>query len=298
MRKWALWAARLYPADWRLRYGAEFDALLEDAGPRWSDLANIIRGAAIMQTKQFMGYGKIAVLSGIVGALVAGGIAFALNNQYVSDATLMAEGPNNGALQSVIQSVGSRDNLFALIHDPILALYRKELAREPIDEVANRMRRNIRIIRMTPSNSTDPLIFKISFRDPDKATAQMVVARLTTQLVNENLRASLLQSSTWPIKGSRLQVLDSPTVPQIPSFPNRLLIVLIGLLGGMLTGLLSLKFWRRNRGYVLLTVDIPQETKQFVDTQIASGRYRQVSDYLRELIQADRQAKAAQSPEN
>jgi hypothetical protein len=44
MRRWIGLAAGLYPAEWRGRYGAEFDALLDDAGLQWRDLADVIRG--------------------------------------------------------------------------------------------------------------------------------------------------------------------------------------------------------------------------------------------------------------
>ena len=43
------WAVRLYPAAWRERYGAEFEALLEDVGPSGGDLWNVVRGAMAMQ---------------------------------------------------------------------------------------------------------------------------------------------------------------------------------------------------------------------------------------------------------
>ena len=33
MRRWILLAANLYPRAWRVRYGEEFQALLEDVDP-------------------------------------------------------------------------------------------------------------------------------------------------------------------------------------------------------------------------------------------------------------------------
>jgi TonB family protein len=47
MRTLLRWAARLYPDEWRARYGGEFDALLEDISPSFGDvcdvLANVVR---------------------------------------------------------------------------------------------------------------------------------------------------------------------------------------------------------------------------------------------------------------
>ncbi len=56
------WAARLYPAAWRARYGHELDILLEDAGASWTDLLDIVRGALTMQMSS-LNFWKIAAAS-------------------------------------------------------------------------------------------------------------------------------------------------------------------------------------------------------------------------------------------
>lgn len=43
MRTLLHWAAGLYPAAWRKRYAAEFDALLDDISPSLGDLFNVLR---------------------------------------------------------------------------------------------------------------------------------------------------------------------------------------------------------------------------------------------------------------
>lgn len=42
MRTLIRWAARLYPATWRNRYAAEFDALLDDISPSLRDLCDVL----------------------------------------------------------------------------------------------------------------------------------------------------------------------------------------------------------------------------------------------------------------
>jgi hypothetical protein len=42
MRTLLRWAARVYPATWRNRYAAEFDALLDDISPSVGDLFNVL----------------------------------------------------------------------------------------------------------------------------------------------------------------------------------------------------------------------------------------------------------------
>ena len=41
-----------------------------------------------------------------------------------------------------------------------------------------------------------------------------------------------------------------------------------------------------------MNISLPDPLKQFVDGQIAEGRYSSVSEYVRELIRADEQRKA------
>jgi hypothetical protein len=41
MKRLARWLARLYPRQWRARYGQEFDALLEDVNLTWRDVFGV-----------------------------------------------------------------------------------------------------------------------------------------------------------------------------------------------------------------------------------------------------------------
>lgn len=41
-----------------------------------------------------------------------------------------------------------------------------------------------------------------------------------------------------------------------------------------------------------MNISLPESLKQFVDGQIAEGRYSSVSEYMRELIRADEKRKA------
>jgi Gram-negative bacterial TonB protein C-terminal len=43
MRRLIRWTARFYPKAWRERYGAEFDALLEDMSPSFGDVCDVFR---------------------------------------------------------------------------------------------------------------------------------------------------------------------------------------------------------------------------------------------------------------
>jgi hypothetical protein len=47
------WTARLYPAQWRRRYGTEFGALLEESGDGWGAIADVLKGALSMQLRSW-----------------------------------------------------------------------------------------------------------------------------------------------------------------------------------------------------------------------------------------------------
>jgi hypothetical protein len=45
-------AIRLYPRDWRQRYGKELEALVEDARPGWRGLLNVVFAALVMAIRR------------------------------------------------------------------------------------------------------------------------------------------------------------------------------------------------------------------------------------------------------
>jgi hypothetical protein len=51
MKRLARWLARLYPRQWRARYGQEFDALLEDVNLTWRDVFGVALAALEMRMK-------------------------------------------------------------------------------------------------------------------------------------------------------------------------------------------------------------------------------------------------------
>jgi hypothetical protein len=288
MKRWIRRAACLYPAEWRLRYGAELDALLDDAPLRWRDLADVIRGAAIMQMTSWMTYWKMAALAGIAGAILAGGVAFAIPDRYVCTAALAIENRSGaasvslpGAVQKAVMGILSRGNLFALLHDPQLDLYKEERRRLPEEQVADIFRKSVRVVGYDMGAGPNVQAFRIVFSYPDPHKAQEVVARLTQQAIRNEL--------TGGPEGSTLQLLAPPVLPQLPTSPARPAIAALGALAGSLLGLIALAIWRRTRTYAVVTMSIPKDTKKFVDSQIAAGQFRSVGDYVRALIRADEQ---------
>ena len=87
--------------------------------------------------------------------------------------------------------------------------------------------------------------FLISYEYPDKLKAQAVVRELVSSFIQQN---AATQSTRQPSAVESLEILDPPSLPQGPAFPNRPNIVAVGLFGGAVLGLLALLVWRRRRG--------------------------------------------------
>jgi hypothetical protein len=61
--------ARLYPAQWRQRYGDEFDALIEDSRASWRSTFDILRGALKSRAVTAPSFLSIAVMLSMLGML-------------------------------------------------------------------------------------------------------------------------------------------------------------------------------------------------------------------------------------
>jgi hypothetical protein len=77
----------LYPASWRGRYGAEFSALLEDLGDGWRAFADVLKEALIIRMRSGNLW-KFVAACGVLGAVVAGAVAWRTRKKYVSTAVL------------------------------------------------------------------------------------------------------------------------------------------------------------------------------------------------------------------
>jgi hypothetical protein len=297
MRRWIGLAARLYPAEWRRRYGAEFDALLDDAGLQWRDLADVVRGALIVRLTTLNSYWKTGALAAVAGAIIAGGASFAFREQYVAAATLQvanrtpSEKPAAQLLQALQQlqlEVLGRDNLKRLIQDPRFDLYGEERKRIPVEAIAHEMaRKHVRIAFFAAPNGSGQAGFRIIFEYPDRFKAYQVVTELVSMFEARNT-----SHSAGSPTGLVMSVWEEPLLPLRPSYPARGSIAIVGAIAGMMMGLLSVTVWRRTR-YAVVTMSVPRETKRFVDSQVGPGGYPSASDYIRELLRADEQRQSS-----
>ncbi|MGA2772023.1 MAG: hypothetical protein ABSG26_14510 [Bryobacteraceae bacterium] len=249
MRKLIRWTARLYPAVWRERYGGELDALIEDIQPQWEDLFNVLLGALRMQVTTWNSLKVVAAVT-LAGALLAGVFALLTQERYVSTAVMRfasyghADSDRQGALDQLVklqQKVLSRKSLAEIITQPALDLYPEDRKRIPLEDVVENMRNKALRIQVAPVQNGGVLAFVISCEYPDKLKAQAVVRELVTKFYRQWVATQMAHGPSGP---EQLEVLDPPSLPQRPFFPNRPMIVAAGLLGGAVLGLLAVLVWR------------------------------------------------------
>jgi hypothetical protein len=239
--------ARLYPSSWRSRYGAEFDALLEDTAPSARDVFDVFSGALKMQATTWT-FGRI-VLAGVVGGiLMAAAVSVALPAHYLSQSfvTLMptdGSSPANESTRRLVssmeQNVFSREFLTAVIHEH--NLYWRERVRMPLDDVVEKMRSAISVhsLPLTASGKRDEITLVVQFDYRDPRVAQQVNEGLLFRCLD--VGANFHLDTRW-----NFQITDPPSRPLWPTASNRTRLAVMCLFAGLLAGL-TVGILRRSR---------------------------------------------------
>jgi polysaccharide chain length determinant protein (PEP-CTERM system associated) len=135
-------------------------------------------------------------------------VAFLWPDTYVSTATIRVVPPQvpenlvpsnvntemSQRINSMYQTISSRNNLTALIHS--MNLYPKDRQRKPMEDVVEEMRRSIKVgsvMGITQGNRTIPA-FQVSFAYENRLLAQKVTSDLVTRFMDQNTRERTNQS--------------------------------------------------------------------------------------------------------
>jgi hypothetical protein len=228
---------RLYPSAWRKRYGAELDALLEDATPSVRDAFDVLWGALKMQMTTW-DFGRITFAGSVAGVLMAVAASFVIPVHYQSEVTLIltpddASTPAGGSAQyltdNLTQNVLSRKSLTAIIQ--ARNLYRGQRNRMPLDGVIEKMRKNITVALLPVTSPQSRDVFTVvKFDYPDSDVAQQVNTDLALHFIQGGLNSHL--NSSWLFR-----VLEPPSLPLKPVGLNRTQLVTLGLFTGLFVGL-------------------------------------------------------------
>lgn len=234
MKRIMRFLVRLYPSSWRKRYGAELDALLEDATPATRDTFDLLWGALKMQMTPW-GFGRVMVACSVAGILLAAAVSFMVPVHYDSQAIFRATPANESTrrgLANLEQNVLSRESLSSIIQG--YNLYSHERARMTLDDVIDEMKRNIHIYPMplASDGNRDSLTFILQFDYSDPQGAQQVNEDLASRFMKGNFDVARQLDSHIT-----LRLPDLPSLPLRPTSPNRTRFAVVGLLAGLLTGL-------------------------------------------------------------
>jgi hypothetical protein len=229
MRTLLHWAARLYPAEWRARYGQELQGLLDDLEPAWQDVLDVVNGGLQMQLRHSVV--RLAFVFGIVGVCVAGVVALSLPKQFVSRGVVSCWPPNKPVFvkpgqppATVVTAISAADLKSVLDADN---LFPSSIG----SEREKRLRDSVRIDQVTRNS------VRVSFAYPDAHTAQQVTRDLMIMIAN-NTRARTYLSTV---------VYEEPNVPRTAEQTHRVVLIAIGLLGGVILGMVMGTVWQRAR---------------------------------------------------
>ncbi len=170
-------------------------------------------GAITMRLRRW-NFGKVIAALGLAGALAGLAGSFAIPEQYVSQAVLRSGqlDRTDPVYRSALWDALQRRSLEAIIERE--NLYEHELTTEPIFNVMDEMRKNIRVSQPGSAKTT------IAFTYGDRYKAQKVTSDIV-ELIQNNLRAA--------------EILESPSLPLKAAQPNRWMIAAYGFGGGLLT---------------------------------------------------------------
>lgn len=249
--------ARLYPSDWRKRYGVEYDALLEQGTPRARDAFDVLRAAVEMQVTNWS-LVKVVLPCAICGALLTGAISFAISPQYFSR-TLIRITVDDEVARSKDDTV-ARDTAIALLPDALsetslaaiiqeLNLYPRERVRMSQKDLINQMRKDISIRPVRTGLRQDAFLLQFSYPDPH--IVQKVDGELTSAMLTSAFRMRQNHSPSLPAGVETLRLETDASLPQ-PLFPKRGVFGAGGLAAGIAGGLLVV-FMRRCRETVAVS---------------------------------------------
>jgi len=245
--------ARLYPPAWRNRYGAEFDAVLEDTEPRSRDIVDI-SWAALKTHLTSRNFIRIVLPCSIAGALIAIAISFATPPRYISQSTFIAielHGPSNRGAREVTEdeakralsnwrdSILDRDFLASTIQK--FDLYPHERAHIPLDKIIDKMQRAVEIKRAPVTQPGVPGSrsgFIVNFAYSEPHLAQRVEGHLAFRMLTETVRRAKSASGGLSQPHESFVFMEMPSLPQKPAGWNRSQKTAAGIIAGLLCGII------------------------------------------------------------
>jgi hypothetical protein len=189
MRRLLQWLVRLYPRSWRKQYESEFQLLIQDAGPSWTDLIDVSTGGLKMRLLR----SNLAwiLLFGLFGTLLAASALWAMPQRYESSATLSFFAPDRRLAKETEAVLTERALSHEALNDVItkFGLYKGESNEKAIES----LRQAITISSAYSAHDGNRLgsaAVSISFRDSEPGMVPGVTRDLVARFIDENIRAN------------------------------------------------------------------------------------------------------------
>ena len=260
------WLVKLYPRQWRERYGEEFAGLLEDVKPGFGGVADVIWEAGKMRIASI----DVRKLAGFAfaGLVVSAVVAYRTPEKFASSAvvrlTASAEAEPEVVRAEAMRlqrEVLSRTSLSNLVQQPELDLYRSERRRKPLEDVIEQMKKEDLGIRMlAPKPGSTETVLALTYFGPDPARTRLLVEKLVRRLVDDHQNTQRMTAvglaehtitdaeAKMAGLGSRIDVLDPPSLDKNPVYPNRMMMLFTGVvagIGGFFVFAGMRRFWKR-----------------------------------------------------
>lgn len=139
MKRWARLFARLYPMQWRKRYGEEFNALLEESPLGLLVLSDILKGAFQMQLQALIPAGKTASGFAMLGMMAALALSMWIPSTYIAEGAIRTSADAK-EISRTIQSTLNRATTLALIDK--YDLYAEQRGKLPMEDFVEIVRKN------------------------------------------------------------------------------------------------------------------------------------------------------------
>jgi hypothetical protein len=203
-------AARLYPRAWRDRYGAEFDALIDEVTPRWRHLVNVVVGALIMQISRLA---LVPVATAVLGAVVGATISLAMRPVYASSSYVLVQVPGTAA------DAGDRGQRIRTAIEAALqetAFDKKAVA-----------------VTLRGEPGRDPVVLEVSASADSAGAAQQAAVKAVGSVIDANVVASERLASNPNVQFRIVQPPDLPGTARRDTMRNSTLGGALGLLVGV-----------------------------------------------------------------
>jgi hypothetical protein len=234
---------RLYPPWWRTRYGAELQALVEDSGDTWRTVADVTKGALIMQLSDWTRPAYAVLACALLGAGTGAILVAVAPPRQASVFTIEFESPSPSLEPSGREfawKAFSDANLERVIGQ--FGLYRGADGPQPTPDALTLFRQDIALNIITPKT------VEVSYR-PDAAAAGdggrnlKVAEQLAALVVEANLLIAEEHAKVGGPTPGRVGVKDRPR--QVADRPNALPAIAVGLAAGAVAGLMVAALRRR-----------------------------------------------------